>query len=279
MILLDYRQIANVVFFSGFDQNGYDEDKFKNYFINYALHFKKRFLEYGEYVICLDSKDYWRKSIFPYYKASRKKSREESDIDYKKVYELFDAMVNDIQEHLPWKLVSAKRAEADDCIGVLATRFHQKEKIVIVSGDKDFLQLQKYPNIVQYSPLEKKMLIEANPEIALREKIIRGDKGDGVPNCRTKDDIFVADGRSKSIMKTWLEPILKSPSFDHMLTEEEAKYYNRNKNLIDLSCIPKDISDEIISNYSNYVPNKKSKIFPYLSNNNYSNLIDRLGEF
>lgn len=279
MILIDYRQLANITFHSGFKYNGYDMDKFKQQFLNYILHFKTRFANYGELVICLDGRNYWRKDVFKYYKASRKTARDSSDLDYTQIYKIFDSMTEDLINKMPWKVVGAERAEADDIIGVLAAKFHKTEKIMIISADRDFLQLQQYPGVSQYSPLQKKMLVEKNPQVALREKIIRGDGGDGVPNCRTRDDIFVSEGKSEQISKKWLEPRLKAPSIESLLTEQENVRYARNKLLIDLSNVPRDIAANIIKAYQDYVPAKKSGVYGYLNENNYINLMDQLSSF
>lgn len=254
-------------------------DRFKQQFFNYILHFKSRFSAYGELVMCLDSRNYWRKDVFEHYKASRKTSRDASDLDFKKIYEIFDSTTEDMRQYIPWKMVGAKRAEADDVIGVLTAKYHRDQKIMIVSADKDFLQLQQYPGVSQFSPLKKKMISEKNPQMALREKIIRGDGGDGIPNCRTRDDIFVTAGKSQQISKKWLEPLLKAPSIEPLLTEQEQVRYARNKLLIDLSNVPRDIAADIIREYQEYVPPKKSGVYSYLIERDYINLIDQLAVF
>jgi len=282
MILVDFRQLANVIFHSGYHEVGYSLDPFKHKFLNYLLFTKSRFKnKFGDIVLALDSANYWRKSIFPYYKASRAKGRDDSDLDWGKIFENFKSLEDDLKTYIPWKLVSVPRAEADDIIGVLAARLHQQENVLIVSGDKDFLQLQKYPNVYQYSPMMKKLLVENNPEIALREKIIRGDAGDGIPTINCNDDKFVAEEKTRapSITKKWLEVVLKAPNIEEHLTEEQKKNYERNQKLIDFTFIPKDISQGIIEAYTSYVPPKRSGVFSYLNERGYVNLIDMLEHF
>lgn len=282
MIIADFSQIANLVFHSGFKDVGYAVDPFKHRFLNYLLFNRSKFKsKYGEMVIALDSANYWRKEVFPQYKASRAKGRDESDIDWNKVFENFRSLQDDLKTYIPWKVVSAPKAEADDVIGVLATRFHLQENILILSSDKDFLQLQKYPNVAQYSPMQKKLLVEKNPEVALREKIIRGDGGDGIPTIHCKDDKFTSDEKTRapSIKKAWLEQVLRAPNIEEVLTEEEKIGYKRNQRLIDLSFIPKEIFQSIIDAYASYVPPKKSGVFSYLNDKNYTNLIDMIEHF
>lgn len=51
--------------------------------------------------------------------------------------------------------------EADDIINSLVEytqEFGNYEKVMIISGDKDFAQLQKYSNVDQYSPITKSLL-------------------------------------------------------------------------------------------------------------------------
>lgn len=282
MIIADFSQIANLIFHSSFNEVGYSVDPFKHRFLNYLLFTKSRFkAKYGEMVIAIDSSNYWRKDVFPQYKASRAKGREDSEIDFEKVYANFNELQADLRAHIPWKVIAAPKAEADDVIGVLAARFHQQENILIVSSDKDFLQLQKYKGVAQYSPMQKKLLIETNPEVALREKIIRGDGGDGIPTIHCKDTKFTdPDGtRAKSITKQWLAEVLRAPNIEEMLTEEEKKGYVRNQRLIDLSFIPKEISQNIVEAYNSYVPPKKSGVYSYLNDKGYVNLVDMLEHF
>lgn len=282
MILCDFSQIANLIFHSGFNDVGYSCDPFKHRFLNYLLFTRSRYKnKYGDIVIALDSSNYWRKEIFPQYKAGRAKGRDESDIDWPRVFENFRALQDDLRKYIPWKVISAPRAEADDIIGVLTTRFHRQENILIVSSDKDFLQLQKYSGVAQYSPIKKKLLVETNPEIALREKIIRGDAGDGIPSIHCKDDKFTngEKTRAPSITSKWLKTVLYTPNIEEVLTEEEKIGYERNQKLIDLSFIPKDLSQNIIDSYNSYVPPKKSGVYSYISEKNYTNLLDMLEHF
>lgn len=281
MILIDYKQIANLIFHSGFNDHGYELDPFQHKFLSYVLFTKGKFKKYGDIVICLDSAKYWRKDIFPYYKASRAKGRENSDLNYDLIYRNFNHLENDIKNHMPWKVVSAPKAEADDIIAILATRFHKDQNILIVSADKDFLQLQKYPNISQYSPKMKSILEEKNPEMNLREKIIRGDAGDGIPSIHCKDDKFINENsnRAKPITKVWLNEVLKQPNIKEALTEEERKGYERNERLIDFSFIPSEISSATLESYMNYVTPKKSGVYSYLNERGYLNLLELLEYF
>lgn len=281
MQLLDFKSIANVTFFSGFKDYEYDQDKFKHQFLNYVLYFNERFRkEYGEMVICLDSKGYWRRDFFEHYKAGRKKARDSSGYDFAKVYENFNSLTEDLRNHIPWKVIEAKRAEADDIIGVLAKAFHVREKIMIISSDKDFLQLQQYHGVAQYSPYTKNLIKSEKPLLELREKIIRGDAGDGIPNCKSPAHVLVTDGiKQERVMSKWLTPLLESQDFMSLMTAEEQEGYRRNEKLIDLNHTPKEIAKEIVLNFMITEPAPRGHVYKYLQEKGYVNLFEQINSF
>ena len=61
---------------------------------------------------------------------------------------------------------------------------------MILSGDKDFIQLHKYKNVTQYSPITKKFVNGIDPDEYLYEHILKGDVSDGVPNVLSVDNTF-----------------------------------------------------------------------------------------
>ena len=188
--------------------------------------------EYGEVVICCDSRKYWRKEVFPFYKAGRKKAREASKIDYALIFEILDEVREDLKTIFPYKVVHVDRAEADDVIGTLAPRLSAHEPVVIISSDGDFKQLQQYPNVKQYNPKLGVYVKSANPLAELKEKIITGDAGDGIPSVISNDDVFVAGIRQKPL--TEKRKTIVFNEYDNPASE----YYRnieRNKLLIDLT--------------------------------------------
>ena len=86
MILVDMNQvtISNLMMQIGSKrQNDVDGDMVRHMVLSSLRLYRNKFLkQYGELVICCDDKDYWRKHRFPHYKASRKKDREQSTIDW-----------------------------------------------------------------------------------------------------------------------------------------------------------------------------------------------------
>lgn len=215
---------------------------------SYSKKFKQ---DYGSLTLCVDSTNTWRKEIFQYYKANRKKSKEKSDIDWNQLYDYLNALVEELDNESPFRVVKVDRTEADDVIAILTEYFTSNgERVMIISGDKDFVQLQKYPNVKQYRPIQKDYPTTNDPSAFLREHIFKGDSSDGVPNFLSDDDTFVdKKKRQKPLGKKRLaEAMLKDVS---ELSESEQHGWYRNQQLIDLDCIPKDYKEKILEEYHN----------------------------
>ena len=108
---------------------------------------------------------------------------------------------------------------------------------MIISGDKDFQQLQRYSKVRQFSPITKKdiKLTQEQALEYLNDHIISGDTGDGVPNCLSQDDVFVSGLRQRPLSKKKRDTI-KDPLV--MNDSEIDRNLERNRSLIDLSYIP-----------------------------------------
>ena len=260
-----------------------NEDLVRHLILNILRgHIKNFRKEYGEVVLACDNRKYWRKEFFPFYKAGRKKSREKSDLDWHLIFDILAKMKVELKEYFPYKVLEIEGAEADDIIGTLVPRHIAHENIVIISSDGDFLQLQKYNTgkytVKQYNPAQKKFLKSENPIEELKQKIIQGDKGDGIPNIFSPSDCFVREVRQKPITKN---------SLSKLLTEDIANSNNdyvksgflRNQTLIDLSFIPKEIKEKIINSYEETKPAPRNKLFNYFVEKKLMNLMDNIGEF
>jgi hypothetical protein len=246
------------------------------------MHLKNFRNEYGEVVLCCDNRKYWRKEFFPFYKAGRKKTREKSDLDWHTIFDMLAKFKEELRENMPYKVIDVEGAEADDIIGTLVPRHIPTENILIISSDNDFLQLQRYNTgkfkVKQYNPAQKKFLLSADPLKELKEKIIRGDKGDGIPNILSSSDCFVRDIRQTTINKAKLEKYLSEDCVHY--SDENAKIgFSRNQTLIDLSYIPSEIKEKIINKYDNAKTAPKVKILDYFIANKLKNLIEVIEEF
>lgn len=282
MILIDFHQtvIATIASMSKKDKLGMDAKLIRHTVLNTMRSYIKKFkLEYGpEIVLCFDSKHSWRKDIFPYYKITRKLHRENSDLNWKLIFETIDKIHDELKNYFPYKVIGVENAEADDIIATLVKHKPESEKVVIVSSDKDFKQLQKFPNVSQYSPLLKEFLREPNHELFLREHIITGDRGDGVPNILSPDDTFAMNARQRTISKRKLENWLNSKimPFD----ETEKRGYDRNRTLIDLDCIPSEVDSSIMEEYNKPVKKvSKTEMLNYFMSQKLGNLISSLEDF
>ncbi len=287
MILIDLNQaiIAGLMMQVKSDKkSAINEDLVRHMAINIIRTHVKNFKnDYGEVVICCDNRNYWRKQYFPYYKAGRKKSREKSTLDWHLIFDILNKIKEELKVYFPYKVIDVESAEADDIIGTLAPLYVASEDVMIVSSDGDFIQLQMYNqnskySIKQYSPNLKKMLKSDNPHRELKEKIICGDKGDGIPNILSSSDCFVLGKRQTSIYQEKLNKMLDEDV--NLWTDEHAKIgYSRNKTLIDLREIPADIKNKIIEAYNTVVVAPRSNILNYFIEKRLKNLIESLGDF
>lgn len=240
-------------------------------------HIKQFKSEYGDVILCCDNKRYWRKEFFPFYKAGRKKSREKSDLNWQLIFEILGKIKQELKDYFPYRVIDVDGAEADDIIGTLAPKFSNHEKVLILSSDNDFLQLQVHKNIKQYNPATKKFVKSENPIVELKEKIIRGDKGDGIPNIFSPSDCFVLEQRQKTISKNKLEQFLNE---HHSQYDELSRIgFSRNQTLIDLNCIPDNIRQSILQTYNDVKVPPKSMLINYFMENKLKNLMEVIEEF
>ena len=232
--------------------------------------------EYGEVVLTWDSKHSWRRDYFPEYKASRRKGREESDLDWDDIFGTLNKIRNEIKENFPYKYLEVFGAEADDIIGFLCEE-NRDEKIMIISGDKDFIQLQKFPNVKQWSPITKKDVNGFNPTTYLKEHILRGDTSDGVPNVLSPDNTFVDGLRQRPLSRKKIQSWLLGGGSDW--NDEVKRNFQRNSTLIDLSRTPEELKNQIRLEYNNAPHGDRSKLLNYFMKNKLKELTENIGEF
>ena len=278
MIIVDINQImiSNLMVTIHRDNLELSEDLIRHMVLNSLRGHNKKFRkEYGQMVIACDSGNVWRRQVFPNYKAGRKANREKSEHDWTMIFDLLSKVKNEIKEFLPYKVIEVESVEADDIIAVLCRRTN--EKVLILSGDKDFIQLHN-DRIKQYNPVLNKFVGQGeNPSIYIREHILKGDRSDGIPNVLSEDNVFIEGRRqrplSKKKIEAWCNEIV--PTFN----EEEQKNYDRNKQLIDLSCVPKELEDKINREFDNFEVATRDKILGYFINKKLKTLIESIDEF
>jgi len=284
MIILDLNQVmlSNLMMSLGSHTNTKIEpDLIRHMVLNSIRMYMTKFKEdFGELVIACDNKRYWRRDIFPYYKASRKKDREKSDLDWKAVFECLHMIRAELTEYFPYRIIDVDGAEADDVIGSLVQHFgnDMMEPILILSADKDFIQLQQFLNVKQFDPIRKKYVSHNNPAQYTKEHILRGDAGDGVPNVLSPDNCFVIGTRQKPVttkkLEQWLQMLPEAFCDDNLL-----RNYKRNQQLIDLNFIPEEIKKNIINQYETQSGKGRSKLFNYFVQFKLRNLMESIGDF
>ena len=291
MILVDMNQVCiSNLMVTLTKTNTIDEDLIRHMVLNSLRLYRRKFKkEYGELILCYDSKNYWRRRAFPYYKGTRKKDRQASRYDWNAIFEFLNRIRDELRQHLPYKVVEVDGAEADDVIATLVKDQGQRnirlqnnmqppQKILILSGDKDFIQLHKYPFVHQYNPIQKKFMNGVDPKTYIAEHIMKGDRSDGIPNFLSCDDTFVSGKRQRPLGKAKLSRFvdMAPEEFTDPTTKE---YYNRNKTLIDFDYIPEEVYDSILNTFENTTPPIRGKMYPYFIQNKLNDLLDNITDF
>jgi 5'-3' exonuclease len=276
IILIDNNQIILSSIFTAAktaqseDDYGFIRHLVLNTYRKYLSKFRRN---YGELIICNDSKNVWRKDFFPQYKKNRSERQKKSKFDWGKIFNELHTIREEMKDVFPYRFVQVERAEADDIIAVIAKNFHHKEKIMIVSSDKDFQQLQRYPNVEQYSPSKKGILRCDDPYDFLLDHVVRGDSSDGVPNAISDDAVFVEGRRQTRLTNKKIEE-LKEVGF-----QQEDNFMERNQKLIDLTMVPDYIEEETMRQMETEVSGDRSKILEYMMKYRLRSLIDNLEDF
>jgi hypothetical protein len=283
MIIMDLSQvmISNLMVQLGNHTNAeIEEDLLRHMILNsiraYNVKFKAQF---GEMIIAADAGHNWRRQVFPYYKANRRKNREKSEINWTTVFETLNKVREELKEHFPYRVIHVDGAEADDIIGTIVQEHGDtNEQILILSGDKDFVQLQRYMNVQQFDPVQKKWRKTNDPDRFIKEHIMRGDTGDGVPNFLSADDTFVVGSRQKPISQKKLDLWLDQDP-QTFCDEKMLRGYLRNQQLVDLNFIPADIKKEVLVQFEEQKGKGRDKLFNYFIERRLKILLESINEF
>ena len=276
--------ISNLMVTLSRDSMELSEDLVRHMVLNSLRGHNKKFRkEYGEMVIACDSKNVWRRQIFPNYKAGRKANRAKSEHDWDAIFSMLHNIKDEIRNFLPYKVIEIETAEADDIIATLVNRLQRQvgpnhaKKVLILSGDKDFIQLHNN-NIRQYNPVLSKFVGKGEePSIYIKEHILKGDRSDGVPNILSDDNVFIEGRRQRPLSKKKIDAWVKEVFMT--FTEEEQKNYNRNRKLIDLNCIPPELEAKIINEFNDVKVASRDKILNYFITKKLKTLIEVIDEF
>jgi hypothetical protein len=289
LIIIDFSRlsIAGVIAMLGKHGDKIEEDLGRHFILNTVRNsINKHQAEFGktDVVIACDAKGstYWRKNVFPYYKFSRKKMRDDSNIDWGGIFELQKLMKDELREFFPYKVIEVEGAEADDIIGTIVhDQGNTSEKILLVGDDKDFFQLHSYMNFQQYDPVHrKKKIVCPNASLYLREQILRGDSGDDIPNVLSDDDTFAIPGkRQKPLRETKIKEFLGMKPEE--LPEQVRRNYARNEMLINLENTPQNLKDKILEDYNQQAgkSGNRAKLMNYFMSKRLRNLLEAIGDF
>ena len=283
MIIVDLSQvmISNLMVQLGNHTNTeLEEDLLRHMILNSIRSYNQKFKnEYGEMIIACDAGNNWRRQTFPYYKANRRKNREKSELNWNQIFETLGKVREELKEYFPYRVIQIDGAEADDVIGTLVDKFgNTSEKILIMSGDKDFVQLQRYMNVRQYDPVQKKWRTTNDPDRFIKEHIMRGDTGDGVPNFLSADNTFVVGARQKPISQKKLDAWINMDPRE-FCDENMLRGYMRNQQLVDLNFIPENLRSQIVDEYEAQAGKGRSKLFNYFIEKRLKNLLESINEF
>ena len=296
MLLLDFSQcmfsnlMANIKPYGQGDV--FNEDMLRHMILNSLRSYRQKFPNYGELIIVCDSRNYWRKQIFPFYKASRKKFFEQSKLDWEQIFISFHKIKEELKEYFPYKVLEIETAEADDIIGTIVEKFGWNKmcyspegnkgcKILILSGDHDHIQLHKYSNVKQYDPVRKKWIEHEFPEKYLIEHIMKGDIGDGIPSILCEDDYYMNKSDQDHKIKR-----LSQKKINFLLSKDKESWpteiqrnFDRNASLISYDHIPLNIKEEIINQYNLEIKNNRSQLMTYFIKYKLRNLFENIQDF
>ena len=284
MILVDMNQVtlSNLMVQLGGSKN-VEPDFVRHMVLNSLRSYRSKFQgEFGELVLCYDNKTNWRREYFPNYKHSRRKGRKESKLDWNNIFDTLHMIKSELTEFFPYKVLEVENAEADDIIASVvfhvASEPKNYEKVLILSSDKDFIQLQRYNFVSQYSPMQKKFVNGIDPTTYIKEHILKGDRGDGDPNFLSPDNTFVDELRQRPLSKRKLEAWIDLEPSDYC-NEEMMRNYQRNRTLIDLSYIPDDIKEKCTETFLDAPEGNRKHLLNYFIKKKLKSLMENIGDF
>lgn len=284
LICIDYNQVAisNLMMqLAGHTEAKLDVYMLRHMILNALRAARTRFKnEFGELVICIDDRHYWRRDVFPYYKAGRRKAREESEMDWPAIFDALHQIRDELREHFPYRVIQVPGAEADDVIASICMDhgvegLNTGEPILILSGDKDYIQLHKYANVRQYAPVLKKFIVHPDPEQYLVEHVLKGDGGDGVPSVLMPDDAIVMGTRAKPMTKKRLRELVNVEA----MSPEIRRNYERNKMLIDMTQVPERIREQVRAQVDTPPKGDRKNLLKYFIDNRLRTLMDVINDF
>jgi hypothetical protein len=201
-----------------------------------------------ELLFAKDGYRLWRRErLFQEYKAHRKKVRDESSVDFNLVYNVFDEIWKELKAILPYRFVTLDGIETDDIIyETIMSEYDRYDKFQIYSADADFVQVLRNKKVELYNPKTKEFNEPDDSDFELFEKILRGDKSDGIPNIYANSISERQRPIFTTSVKNWYDDRNEFKEFLKKQPKEIQRNFIRNKRLIDMRDIPEDIKAQIL---------------------------------
>lgn len=219
-------------------------------------------------VLCaFEGRNNWRKTVYPDYK-----NKELDDIYYEDVQEAIVMLRDFLEVHTSIHSMSVHSVEADDVIAVVCQKKHHNTECVIVSSDRDFVQLLKFNGVTLFSPQQQEMRKTDDAEFDLFMKCIRGDPSDNIMSAFPR------------VRKTKLEEAFYGESMAYVnlmetINKDGTKVgdrYQENKLLIDLEKQPVNLREAIIRDILAYPQGKYNQgtVMRFARDNNVKLMIE-----
>jgi len=224
------------------------KDKYEKMYLNSIIKIiKKKTFNNSHIIFCMDTpvEQVWRTEYKNDYKEGRCDLTRKANFKPAFTYTYDVIIPKIIKENSNINKIRIAKLEADDVCACI-TRYYEKtdpkQKIIIITGDDDFLQLGRdNVEFYNYKSKQPKILTKIEAKRALYKKIIFGDPSDCIPS------IFKPKTR-----KTFKEEMLASKDKlkDYLDKDENAmKQYKHNKLMIDFRNIPDKLYNQVINEY------------------------------
>lgn len=263
MIIFDFSLAlqANVRIISKAKEN-VTVDNLRIRLLDHILNINKKFKrQYGSNIILALDSGSWRKKIFPYYKFKREEKRQADEYDWKTIYSHYEVIINEINDFFPYSILKVKGAEGDDIVATLCKEI-RNEEIMIISRDKDFMQLHRNENVSQYDPIVNKMIsVTEDIDYHLFHHIMKGDESDGIP-CIYSPETFYTQSlrpRQQTVYQNVVREIYKYSDQElkkYFDNKEVFKRFEQNRRLISLDHIDEEVKNNILNTYKSFEPRK-----------------------
>lgn len=240
VLLIDTNNLSmRCLFALAYDPTDTQFTIYKNAFLTSLCKSVRQFAP-NKIVFCMEGFQNWRRDVYANYKCSRADGRAESPVDFDAFFKMNNEFIDDLSKCLQNCLfLKVLHLEADDLIA-LTTKYMKNWDITLISTDKDFYQLHKYQNFKQWDPIKNRFIQVIDPNVALMQKIITGDKSDDIPQLK------------KGVGPKTVEKILIEGLQDWLIKNDLQKRFDENRRLIDFDFIPQEFHQTAIGILQNW---------------------------